>query len=543
MKKTLLAFFGVILLLPSFCQPQKPEFTLRRPKLVVGIMVDQMRWDYLYRFYDSYGENGLKRLLSKGFSCENTMIPYAQTVTAAGHSSVYTGSVPALNGIIGNEWYDKGKRRVVYCTEDNDVKILGGNTASVPMSPKNLWVTTICDELRLATNFKSRVIGVAIKDRGCILPSGRSANAAYWYDDKTGNWVTSTYYMKNLPGWVSEFNNRKLVDSFYRLNWNTLAPIKEYTQSTGDDKVYEGKYNETSTVTFPHQLDNEVGKDYNLIRETPYGNTMTLMFAKKVLAYEKLGMGNTTDFLDVSLSSTDVVGHLTGTNSIETEDMYRRLDKDLGDFLSYLDAKIGKGNYLLFLTADHGASQSPGFLAENQLPGKAITDFGVDINNAVKNKFGVKNAVTGSYIYQYYFDSKVLDSAGIQKDSLSRFVINYLNKKEEVYLAYDTKETARVNLPADIKEKMLKGFNPKTGGDIEVVLKPGYYFGKETGTQHGVWYPYDAHIPLLFYGWNIKPGQLNREVYMTDIAATLAALLHIQMPSGCIGKPVYEVIQ
>jgi predicted AlkP superfamily pyrophosphatase or phosphodiesterase len=542
MKKALLAFLGVLFLLITYSQEKPQSFTLHRPKLVVGIMVDQMRWDYLYRFYNSYSESGFRRLLAKGFSCENTMIPYAQTVTAAGHSSVYTGSVPAFNGIIGNEWYDRDKRKVVYCTEDNDVKILGGNGASVPMSPKNLWVTTICDELRLATNFKSKVIGVAIKDRGCILPSGHSANAAYWYDDKTGNWVTSTYYMKNLPGWVADFNGRKLVDSFYRLNWNTLAPIQSYTQSTEDNKSYEGKYNEASTVTFPHQLEQEIGKDYNLIRETPYGNTLTLMLAKKIVAAEKLGMGSNTDFLDISLSSTDVVGHLTGTNSIETEDMYRRLDKDLGDFLLYLDASIGKGNYLLFLTADHGASQSPGFLKENQLPGKAIADMGPEINTAVTNSFGIKNAVLGSYVYQYYLDSKVLDSAGINKETVNRFVVQYLNKKQEVYLAYDTKETSKVNLPADIKEKMLKGYNPKTGGDIQVILKPGYYFGKETGTQHGVWYPYDAHIPLVFYGWNIKPGQLNREVYMTDIAATLAAMLHIQMPSGCIGKPVYEML-
>jgi predicted AlkP superfamily pyrophosphatase or phosphodiesterase len=543
MRKLLLASLFITLLLQAASQGTSAGFTLQRPKLVVGIMIDQMRWDYLYRYYNSYGENGFKRLLGNGFSCENTMIPYAQTVTAAGHSSVYTGSVPAFNGIIGNEWYDRDKGRAIYCTEDNTVKILGGNSLSAPMSPKNLWVSTVCDELRLATNFKSKVIGVAIKDRGCILPSGRSANAAYWYDDKTGNWVTSTYYMSQLPVWVEKFNDRKLADSFFHLNWNTLVDIKKYTQSTDDNEPYEGKYNNESSITFPHQLDNQVGKDYNLLRATPYGNTLTLLFAKKALESEKLGKGGSTDFLDISLSSTDVVGHQTGTTSVETEDMYRRLDKDLGDFLTYLDATVGKGNYLLFLTADHGASQAPGFLKEHGLAGKALVDHGAELNAAVKNKFGVSNAVIGSYVLQFYLNNKVLDSAGINKNDVKQFIIDYLNKKEEVYLAFDTKDINKINLPADIKEKIYKGFNPKTGGDIQLVLKPGYFYGKETGTQHGVWYPYDAHIPLVFYGWKIKPGQLNREVYMTDIAPTVAALLHIQMPSGCIGKPIYEVTQ
>lgn len=517
---------------------QGPE----RPRLVVGIMIDQMRWDYLYRYHDHFTAGGFRRLLGGGYSCENTMIPYAQTVTAAGHSSVYTGSTPAVNGIVGNEWWDKEKGRVVYCTEDEGVKIVGGTSASLPMSPKNLWVTTVCDELRLATNFKSKVIGVAIKDRGCILPSGHSANAAYWYDDKNGNWVSSTFYMPQLPAWVQKFNGRRLVDSFYSKAWTTLDPIAGYAQSTEDETAYEGKYDPAASVVFPHDLQYATGKDYNLIRATPFGNTLTLMFAKAALTEENLGHGAATDFLNVSLSSSDVVGHQFGPNSVEVEDVYRRLDKDLGDFFNLLDQKVGKGAYLLFLTADHAAAHSPGFLAAHRLPGKALPTHLAELNGALKNKYRINNAVLGTYVYQYYLNDKAIDSLQLNRDSIKRFVIDYLNNKPEVYLAYDTKNLLQTNLPTELKEKFLKGYNPKLAGDVQVILKPAYFYGNTTGTQHGLWYPYDSHIPLLFYGWKIKPGHLNREVYMTDIAPTVAALLHIQMPSGCIGKPIYELM-
>ncbi len=544
MKKNILAIFLFVFTKTSFAQKPREDFKPERPKLVVGIMLDQMRWDYLYRYYNSYApDGGFKRLLAGGYSCENTFIPYAQTVTAVGHSTVYTGSVPAFTGIVANEWYDKEKDRVVYCTEDNNVKILGGTQLSEPMSPKNLWTTTIGDELRFATDFKSKVIGVAIKDRASILPSGHSANAAYWYDDKSGNWVTSTYYTDKLPTWVQKFNERKLVDSFYKLNWNTSVPLKEYTQSSNDNKTYEGTYNQESTVTFPHRLDHQVGKDYKLIRATPYGNTLTLMMAKKALTEENLGNNGVTDFLNVSLSSTDVIGHMYGPNSVEIEDVYRRIDKDLSDFFGELDKRVGKGNYLLFLTADHGASHVPGFLNEHKLPGKAVGLHTNELNAAVQNKFGVADAVINTYAYQIYLNDRKLDSAKIKKKEVRQFIINYLNKKEDVYLAFDTKDHTGMNLPAEIKERFLKGYNPKLSGDIQVILKPGSFYGATTGTNHGLWYPYDSHIPLIFYGWKIKPGQMNREVYMTDIAATVAALLHIQMPSACIGKPIYEVMQ
>jgi len=519
-----------------------PGKAVQRPKLVVGIMIDQMRWDYLYRYYERYGSGGFKRLLGEGMSCENTMIPYAQTVTAAGHTSVYTGSVPSINGIMGNEWFDKSQNREVYCAEDKKVKIVGAEKGE-PMSPANLWTTTICDELRLATNFKSKVIGIAIKDRGGILPAGHSANAAYWYDGSSGNWVTSTYYMESLPSWVSSYNSKKWVDTFYKNDWKTLYPLNTYTQSDEDNVPYEGKFSYEAAPVFPHDLKSRMGKDYGTIRVTPFGNSMTLQFSKDALIAEKLGKNVVTDFLAISLSSTDYVGHQFGPNSIEVEDTYLRLDKDLADFFSFLDKEVGKGQYTLFLTADHAVAHVPGFLQQHKIPAYTVSSTSAEVNKLLEEKFHVKNIIRASANYQIYLNDAAIDSAGADKAAIKKYLISYINKLPEVVVAFDYENTANVNLPANVKEMFIQGYNAKRGGDIQIVLKSGIFYGGKTGTTHGSFNPYDAHIPLLWMGWGIRPGKLNREVYMTDIAVTLAALLHVQMPSGAVGKVIPEVLK
>lgn len=521
---------------------QSISTAIPRPKLVVGIMVDQMRWDYLYRFYDRYGQNGFRRLMREGSSCENTMIPYAQTVTAAGHTCVYTGSVPAIHGIMGNEWYDKQLKRHVYCTEDNTVKAVGVDKGE-PMSPANMWTNTICDELRLATNFQSKVIGIAIKDRGGILPAGHAANAAYWYDGSTGRWITSTYYMNQLPNWVEQFNNKKYVDSFYQNDWNTLYPLNTYKQSDEDNADYEGKFSWEKAPVFPHELKSRMGKDYGTIRSTPYGNSFTELFAEHAVKAEQMGKDAVTDFLAVSFSSTDYVGHQFGPNSIEIEDVYLRLDRDLARLFSYLDKEVGKGQYTVFLTADHAVAHVPGFLEKNHMPGKSVSSNIADLNAQLEKAFNAKNLVQASANYQLYLNDSVIQTAGLDKGKIKEFLITTINKLPEVLLAFDNEEISEANLPTEVKEMFLKGFNTKRAGDIQVVLKAGYFYGGKTGSTHGSYNPYDAHIPLLWMGWGIKPGRLNRETYMTDIAPTLAALLHIQMPNGSIGKVIPEVLK
>ncbi len=499
---------------------------IQRPKLVVGIVVDQMRWDYLYRYFDRYDEKGgFKKMLEKGFTCENTLIPYAPTVTACGHSSIYTGSVPAINGITGNLWWDNQQMRSVYCTEDNTVNTVGSNTALGKQSPRNLLVTTICDEMRLATNFKSKVIGVAIKDRGAILPAGHSANAAYWYDNMVGNWITSTYYMNALPKWVINFNDQKSVDKYYQQGWNLLYPANTYTQSTADEKAYESK---PFGAKFPYDLKSAVGKDYAKIAATPMGNSLTAGFAKAAIAGEQLGADDITDFLAVSFSSPDYIGHTFGPNSVEAEDGFLRLDKELGSLLDYLDEHVGKNQYTVFLSADHGVAQVPEFMQENKLPGGRVFMATVTtaLNKTLNEKYKISNLIISDDNYQLHLNHPAIDSAKLDDAEIITWITKRLANEPGIARSFALKELNEVPLPATIRKMLNNGYYPKRNGDIQVILLPGYIDAYSiTGTTHGLWNPYDAHIPLLWYGWGIRQGTTNKETYMTDIAPTLAAML------------------
>ncbi len=534
--------FYLFIFVTSFSQPGE---NLQRAKLVIGITVDQMRWDFLYRYYDRYAANGgFKRLLSQGFSCENTLIPYTPTVTAPGHSTIYTGSVPAIHGIAGNLWWDESQQREVYCTEDKTVKTVGSSTIAGLQSPRNMLVTTICDELRLATNFQSKVIAVAAKDRGGILTGGHSANAAYWYDAGVGSWITSTYYMNDLPQWVKDLNEKKLVDKYYEKGWPTMYPVNTYTQSTADDKPYESKGIGTG---FPYDLKKYIGKNYSAILSTPHGNSFTIDMAKAAIEGESLGADAITDILALSFSSTDYIGHGFGPNSMEQEDDFLRLDKDLGEFLNYLDSKIGKGQYTIFLTADHGVAHVPGFMKENKLPAGIFNEGAVleQLNQQLKDKFDQVNLALNISNYQLVLNNKVINGERkLNRDEIVAAAMDFLSKQEAVLSVFDLRKLGQTPMPAKIKEMIQNGYFPARGGDIQIILKPNYFeFFSTTGTTHGLWNPYDAHIPLLWYGWGIKAGKTNREIYMTDIAPTLAALLHIQMPSGCVGKVITEVIK
>jgi predicted AlkP superfamily pyrophosphatase or phosphodiesterase len=514
-----------------------------KPKLVVGIVIDQMRWDYLYRFNQLYTANGFKRLLGEGFSCDNTFIPYTPTYTAPGHTCVYTGSVPAIHGIVGNYWFDKSLNANVYCTDDSTVNTVGNSSNAGKMSPENMWTTTITDELRLSNNFKSKVVGIALKDRGAILPVGHSANAAYWYDDKGGKWITSTYYMTDLPAWVKDFNAKDMVSTYMSKDWATILPIEQYDLSTGDDMPYEGNILGEKIPTFPHKLSTITESKYAAFRTTPFASTFTFDFAKKAIENENLGNNTVTDFLAISISSTDYIGHTFGPNSIEVEDAYLRLDKDIADFLQYLDQKLGKGNYLTFLTADHGVAHVPAFLAEHKIPAGTLNDIELakGLTMEIDKEFGIKNAVQSVQNYQVYLNFSEIEKRGKDRATVVNAVIKLLKQKAPIEYVFETDKLVLATISEPQKRMMTNGYNPKRSGDIQFTFKPGYFDGLSKGTTHGLWNPYDAHIPLVFFGWNIKQGNTNRETYMTDISATLAAMLKIQMPSGCVGKVIPEV--
>lgn len=537
----------IVLLILGFQGLAQGGMAVKRPKLVVGMVVDQMRWDYLYRFQSHYGEKGFRRLLKDGFSCENTMINYLPSFTAPGHATIYTGSVPAIHGITGNDWINNSTGKSMYCVADTGVSMAGEDPKKGSMSPANLLTTTITDELRLATNFRSKVYGIALKDRGSILPAGHLANAAYWYNDKTGRFTTSNYYKDQNMAWLQAFNDRNTGDSLLKLNWPLLYPDAEYTESTADDNNYERAYKGAQKPVFPHRFDSLSDKERrSILKGTPAGNTYTILMAEACIKGAQLGMSKETDFLAVSLSSTDYVGHQFGPNSLEVEDMYLRLDRDIAAFLDYLDKTIGAGNYLFFLSADHGAAHNPAFLTDNHIPaGVSGINYAKELNSHLASVLHKDSLVLAFENYQVYLNNAMISKSALDRNKLKEAITEWLDSRPEVATVVDLEASGNTNLPEPIKTMVINGYYKARSGAIQVIMHPGWFSGEghATGTTHGTWNAYDTHIPLLWYGWHIPTGATNTLVNMTDIAATLAALLHIQMPNGCIGKPVPEFVK
>ncbi len=536
MKKYLLFLFIIFHLAP---------YAQQRPKLVVGLVVDQMRWDFLYRYQERYAENGgFKRLLNQGFSCENTMITYTPSQTACGHASIYTGSVPRIHGITGNNWWDNKVNNYVYSTQDDSVTTVGSTTVAGKMSPRNMMVTSICDELKVATNFKSTVIGIALKDRGGILAAGHSANAAYWYDSQTGDWISSTYYMKVLPAWVNELNARKLVDKYYGEGWTALYPPETYVQSADDGTTGNKTFGTGNHL--PYDLSKFMGKSYSFISATPHGNRFSFEMAKAALSAEQMGKDSVTDFLALSLSSPDYIGHSYGPNSMEAEDNYLRLDKDLGLFLDYLDSLVGKNEYLLFLSSDHGVAQVPAYMKGRKLPAGSVNTelIYTELNKLLADKFGATDLVIDFSNYQVYLNHQKIIKAKVNEAAVRKFVLSYLRKQRGIAAAFELSALPATTLVAPIKQMITNGYYPARSGDIQAVFQPQWIENFAAGgTTHGLWNPYDAHIPLIWYGWQIRQGSSGKQVNITDIAPTLAAMLHIQIPKGSVGKVIDALVK
>jgi predicted AlkP superfamily pyrophosphatase or phosphodiesterase len=548
MRITLLLIAGLIAT-QTFAQKSNPvKATDTKPKLVVGIVVDQMRWDYVNKFKPFFKtQNGFLKFINQGASCNNNLISYLPTVTACGHAAVYTGSTPAIHGITGNSWYDNVQQKMVYCVEDNSVQAVGvENSPAGKMSPLNLWTTTIGDELKLATNFRSKVFGVSLKDRGAIIPAGHSADGAFWYDSKSANFISSTYYGKALPTWLTNYNNAKKVDSFYKLGWSLSLPTSVYEANCDKDQnEYESTPFGKDAKGFPYGLTQFIGKDYGKVSSTPYGNNLVLDVATQTLINEKMGLDDITDLLALSFSSPDYIGHAFGPNSWETLDGAIKLDELLAQFFTKLDQQVGKYNYIVFLTADHAVAPIPGYAQKNKIPNGTITDDGIknELGKMLTAKGLSSKLISAITEFNIYFNHDLMDSLQVSQDKLTSLITNYLEQKSNIIQIVESRKAAFAPLPQSIRERIVNGFNPQRSGDLMFITKSGVVGGGNTGTGHGVFYNYDAHIPLFFYGKGIKKGQVNNVNYMTDIAPTITTLLGIQMPSGSIGKPILEVIQ
>lgn len=517
------------------------------PKLVVGIVVDQMRYDYLTRFWNQYGEGGFKRLVNEGFNCKNHHFNYAPTSTGPGHASVYTGASPSSHGIIGNNWYDKIKDEEVYCASDDSYESVGTDSDAGKMSPHRMLTTTITDQLRLHTQMRGKTIAIALKDRGAVLPGGHTANAAYWFEGGTaGNWITSSFYMDALPTWVSNFNTSDAVEA-YKKPWETLKPIDSYVESGSDANTYEGLIDGEKTATFPHDLPSlwDGNGEFGLLRITPFGNSITTDFALAALKGENLGTDSDSDFLAVSYSSTDYVGHFYGVNSKEVQDTYLRLDQDLARLLDGLDKQVGQGQYTVFLTADHGAIHVPAYLKDQKIPAGYLNmaTTKARFTEFLKYKYGTTDVVKNISNNQVFLDKKVIDNLDMDVDDVQEeiaFEILRYGNMDKVFTGHQMWQSEYTK---GIPYILQNGWHQKRSGDVLFVPKPAHISYGRTGSTHGSPMIYDTHVPLLFFGSGIKRGATVSRTEIPDIAPTLASMLGIAFPNGTTGKPIAEVLE
>lgn len=516
----------------------------QRPKLVVGIVVDQMKMEYLYRFSDDFSNNGFKRLMQNGYTFHNMHYNYMPTYTAPGHASVYTGTTPSVHGIVGNEWFNKATAKEMYCTDDASVKTIGdGSKSEGEMSPKNLQATTITDELKLATGFKGKVIGISLKDRGAILPAGHFANWAFWYS-QSGAFISSTYYGQQLPDWATEFNNQKHFQNYIDKGWNLLKPKEVYNESLTDNNPYEGKLYKR-TPFFPYSLKEMVAENNpGVLRSTPYGNNLIVDFAKKAIEAEALGKDHVTDFLAVSFSSTDYIGHTLGPRSIELQDTYLRLDESIGEFLAYLDKNVGKDNYLVFLTADHAGAENVTYLKDNRydvdnIPYKSIEN---ELSTFSQKQYGA-NLLLNYSNYNVFLNKELIKQKGLDLNKVKQEFKTYLLQQKYVKNVYTEEEIQHANAADYYLNCVARGYDITQNGELVVNFKPAYVEYSGTGTTHGSPYSYDTHVPMIFYGWGIKKGESHNKKVITQIAPTLAQKLKIPFPNGTEANVLEELLK
>ena len=527
----------------SFSQTVKKS-PATKPKLVVGIVVDQMRNDYIYRYWDRYGNGGFKKLVNNGFYLRNAHYNYVPTITGPGHASIFTGTTPRVHGIIANDWYDKVNDKELYCVKDENVKPIGTDVKSRKRSPVHLLSTTIGDELKVNSNGKSKVFGIALKDRSAIFPAGHAANAAFWYDDSTGYFISSSWYVNELPTWLNEFNAKQVPNTYLKKGWNTLKPIDTYTNSMADNNKYEKAPNKKDTPTFPYEYSNYLKPGmYGMLKETPYGNTITKDMAIACLKNEKLGKDEFTDLLTISFSSPDIIGHEYGPRSVEIEDVYLRLDLELEELIKTLDAEVGANNYVLFLTADHGAAEVPNYLKDNKIPADYFDEKELEkqLRQYFLKTFNDEKILIGCFNQQVFLDEDRLDK--INKQYVEQKLCDFLVTLDPIAEAYPSMVLKNGSFDGrDAKALMQNGYNHQRSGNVAYGLKPGWMDHEKTGTTHGASYSYDTHVPIIFYGHGIEKGSSLNYYKITQIAPTISDLIKVNYPNGCTDDPIEKVI-
>lgn len=533
-----LKILGLLTVLSSFAL----GLNAAQPKLIVAILVDQLRYDYLERFEEHFTTNGFRLFTDRGVFMTFAHYNYIPTITGPGHASFLSGATPMMHGIIANDWYDRNTGKEMYCTEDQSVDGVGATPGKGRMSPRNFIGNTFADELRL--RFHSKVVAVSMKDRGAVLPAGKKPTGAFWFHSPNGRFVTSTYYMTELPAWVQAFNNRKRPTDFVEKKWERLLDESFYMYP--DDGAGEGNIGEEKKPVFPHKIPPSKENFDNVIA-SPFGNQILEEFAEAAVEGEKLGQGPVPDLLCVSFSSVDYVGHKFGPYSQEVQDVVLHLDRQLNDFFNYLDKKIGLDNVIVTLTADHAVAPTIEFAKQQGFNAEGFdeTAWVGDLKTRLNEEFGPGRFILGSKVFsgQIYLDDRVIEKKRLNRSEVISFIreVALSSGKYQAVFTRDQLLDGRATGP--LGKLSLNGYNAERGGDLVLIPKPFVVPGAgKTGTTHGSAYSYDTHVPVLFFGSFFKPGRYPTEFNITDIVPTLCAALRINEPSGSVGNPHREIL-
>ncbi len=537
----LIVFMLMLVASPGTAETRREHH--ERPKLVVGIMVDQMRYDFFYRFWDQYGEGGFRRLLNEGFSFANANLDYFPPYTGPGHASVYTGTVPASHGIIANNWYLRDEDRMTYVVADPEVEPVGADSDAGRMSPRWLLASTIADELILHSNQRSQAVAFSLKDRGSILAAGRLGKA-FWFDSVSGRVISSSHYMDELPEWVHAFNDRDLVADLLAEPWETLLPLDEgYAASIEDRNPYEYRFSRT----FPHDVPAmKAQQGRQVLQFNPAGDVFTASFARAAIEGAGLGQDEHTDLLAISFSSPDYVGHAYAPASVEVQDTYLRLDRELAAFLDYLDEEIGLDQVVIFLTADHGAAHNPRYVRDLGFPAEyySRTRISEQLENWMEERYRA-NLLSSFSNNQVFLDHELMrtlqrDPAEVQAD-VARFM---LNEVDGVVGAMTATTLENSEFTQGLRRRVQHGYHQQRSGDVTVWFRPQWLpeFMDGTGTTHASIYSYDNRVPLVFFGWDIPAGESGAPVGVADIAPTLAMIMNTPFPSNVTGRPLLDLI-
>lgn len=542
LKFILILLFSLVILFDISGQKRKmipPE----KPKLIITIVVEQMRFDALNRYWNRFDENGFKRLLNQGTFCKNAHYNYLFTQSSTGYATIATGTYPSFHGIVADQWYDRVKEENIYCVEDLKAVPTNYISDAGSKSPRQMLTTTFADELKLYNADKSKSIGISLKDYAAIFPAGHKADAAYWFDLRNGNWLSSNFYMDSLPDWVVEFNNKKHADLYLERIWETKYPIDTYTYSDVD-RYAEGLYDQ---FQFPYELAKLRKKEngYYLLNRTPHGNTLTKDFAISAILNEELGRDEHTDFLNISFTASSEIYKLFGPASVELEDIYLRIDEEIAHILNFIDDSFSKEEVLVILTSDHGSVRVPEFLKDNKIPAgyfnhkKAV----YLLNSYLNLTYGRGEWVKLYHKQQVYLNHILIEDSELNLADFQQTVADFLIQFAGVANTVTASTMQSTQFSDGIFSKMQHSFNQNRSGDVLINLEPGWIEEKSVIESENSAYSYDTHVPLIFYGWKIGRKTINRKIDIIDIAPTISYFLETSQPNGCIGEVIYEIVE